>query len=386
METADGIAFLAGLPRFVEFEGIADFSRYRPLPGGWALALADIVDSTGAIAAGRYKNVNMSGASVITAIVNALGRPDLPFVFGGDGAFLAVPPAGIGAARAALSRVGRWAEAEFGLKMRTALVPVDEIRAAGLDVRVARFQASDDVSYAMFAGGGASWAEARMKEGHYAAGAGDGGPPDLAGLSCRWDPIPARHGKILSVIAVPGPQGADESFQRLLADVVAIAAGEERGGHPVPAAGPGLSLSLRGVDGAPLTRPGRVGRLASRLGIAALTALLIFLRRYGLKLGRFDVRDYARDVSRNTDFRKFDDALKMTLDVDAARLEAIEERLAEAERAGICHFGLHLQDEALMTCIVPSPMSRDHMHFVDGAAGGYAEAASRLKEKLRAGV
>ena len=36
-----------------------------------------------------------------------------------------------------------------------------------------------------------------------------------------------------------------------------------------------------------------------------------------------------------------------------------------------------------MTCIVPSPMTRDHMHFVDGAAGGYAEAASRLKEKLR---
>lgn len=35
-----------------------------------------------------------------------------------------------------------------------------------------------------------------------------------------------------------------------------------------------------------------------------------------------------------------------------------------------------------MTCIVPSPLSRDHMHFVDGADGGYAAAASRLKQQM----
>ena len=117
--------------------------------------------------------------------------------------------------------------------------------------------------------------------------------------------------------------------------------------------------------------------------IAATTALLIFLRRFNLKLGRFDVNVYTRDVAQNTDFRKFDDALKMTVDVDATCLAAIEARLAEAEQGGICHYGLHLQDQLLMTCLVPTPLSRDHMHFVDGAMGGYAEAASRLKEKLR---
>jgi len=30
-----------------------------------------------------------------------------------------------------------------------------------------------------------------------------------------------------------------------------------------------------------------------------------------------------------------------------------------------------------MTCIVPTPMARDHMHFVAGGAGGYAAAAKR---------
>ena len=86
-------------------------------------------------------------------------------------------------------------------------------------------------------------------------------------------------------------------------------------------------------------------------------------------------------MSRNSDFRKFDDGLKMTIDVDADILKKIEEPAGAAAQAGICRYGLHRQNSALMTCIVPSPMTRDHMHFIDGAAGGYAMAASNLKAR-----
>ncbi len=34
-----------------------------------------------------------------------------------------------------------------------------------------------------------------------------------------------------------------------------------------------------------------------------------------------------------------------------------------------------------MTCLVASPMQRNHVHFIDGAAGGYAMAAAALKAK-----
>lgn len=69
-------------------------------------------------------------------------------------------------------------------------------------------------------------------------------------------------------------------------------------------------------------------------------------------------------MASNTDFRKFDDGLKMTVDIDSARLEKIQTRLEQARLSGTCYFGLHEQEAALMTCIVPSPLSRDHMHFV----------------------
>ena len=128
----------------------------------------------------------------------------------------------------------------------------------------------------------------------------------------------------------------------------------------------------------------KVKRFTHRLIILAQYLLMAGLFRFGLTLGRFDPKIYRQDVARNTDFRKFDDGLKMTIDVDPQRFAQIERRLEEASAAGICRFGLHRQDSALMTCIVPTPLSRNHMHFIDGAAGGYAVAASRMKKQMPA--
>ncbi|MEM8579160.1 MAG: DUF3095 family protein, partial [Pseudomonadota bacterium] len=77
--------------------------------------------------------------------------------------------------------------------------------------------------------------------------------------------------------------------------------------------------------------------------------------------------------------RKFDDGLKMTLDVDRDTAEALRRLLDKAEADGVLRYGWFEQDEAMMTCFVPSPLQDNHVHFIDGAAGGYAQAALRLK-------
>lgn len=379
--------FLAGLPVFRHFEDVADPALYRALPPGWGLAIADIIDSTAAIGTGRYKAVNMAGAAVISGVSNSLGRHDLPFVFGGDGAAVAVPPQGLPVARAALSNVQRWVKDDLDLAMRVALVPVEDIRKNGFDIRVARFQASEDVSYAMFSGGGNSWAEARMKEGQYALPAAEAGErPDLTGLSCRWNPIPATRGKVVSIIAVPGPSRDMPAFRQLVIDLVDLAEQDARHGHPVPEDGPklgfvGEGLGLEARAGAAYHDVwGKMRRSFRILGESLLVNLLSVT---GLSFGPFNAVRYRRSVASNTDFRKFDDGLKMTVDIDASRLEKIRTRLEQGRLSGSCYYGLREQDAALMTCIVPSPLSRDHMHFVDGADGGYAAAASRLKQQIQ---
>ncbi len=374
--------FTASIPTFSVFEGVADTRNYKPLPADWALAISDIVGSTGAITEGNYKSVNMAGASMITAMLNELGRPDLPFVFGGDGAVVAFPLSMREAATRALASTQAWVADALSLTLRAAIVPLADIRRQGLDVRVALFRASEHVSYAMLTGGGTSWAEAEMKAGRFGIEPGPhGSRPDLTGLSCRWNPIEAHRGDIVSIIAVPAGSGSEAAFRALVADIVEITGEQERGAHPIPAAGPDIALSLAGVEREVLAvaPPGRT--LGTRLSIIGQIVLTYVLAKLGVRLGRFSASEYAREVSDNSDFRKFDDGLKMTVDIDEPTLERIEKRLTTAERAGVCRFGIHRQKSALMTCIVMTPLDHDHIHFVDGASGGYAMAAANLKAK-----
>jgi hypothetical protein len=379
-----GAPFYTAIPPFARFDEVVDAARYQSLPDDWMVGVADIVDSTGAIAQGRYKAVNVVGASVIAAVYNALHGAPFPFVFGGDGAAFAVAGADRAAAERALAASRTWAMEEVGLALRAALVTAAEIRRAGHDVAVARFEASPGIAYAMFAGGGIAWAEAEMKAGRIAvAPAAPGTRPDLSGLSCRFRPIEAARGEVVSLLVRPRAGAASGAFDRLVRQILEILdSTSERGGNPVPAEGPPIVWPPRNLGLEVRTTHGGEGSLLRGAFILAQHLVLKLLYAVGGKLPGFDPRVYKREVTANTDFRKYDDGLKLTVECTAdviARLEVVLER---AGIEGVADHGLHRQDAALMTCFVPDPYAKDHMHFVDGAAGGYARAAEMLKAAL----
>jgi Protein of unknown function (DUF3095) len=101
--------------------------------------------------------------------------------------------------------------------------------------------------------------------------------------------------------------------------------------------------------------------------------------RFGIKVGDFVPRNYVQQVVENSDFRKYDDGLKMILDCTEDLEAELAQHLRAAASAGILRYGLHRQDAAMMTCFTPSVMRSDHVHFIDGARGGYATAATALK-------
>lgn len=372
-------SFYGGIPVFRGFGSLMDPALYSPLPDDWTIGVADIVESTKAIAAQRYKAVNMAGASVIAAVTNALEGREFPFVFGGDGASFAVSPDDLARARDALAATATWVQESLNLVMRVALVPVAAIRAQGLDVRVARFGPSPNLSYAMFSGGGLGWADAAMKRGEFAvAAAYPGTQPDLSGLSCRFEEIPAVHGLILSVLVVPA-RGADpRAFRKVIEDVVALSERSPDAGRPVPPGGPPLQWPPAGVEYE--ARAARGGSLLKRRGVVlAVTLWAYVVMRFGIKVGNFVPKTYVQQVVENSDFRKYDDGLRMILDCTPELERALTQLLARAAAAGIVRYGLHGQDAAMMTCFTPSVMRSDHVHFIDGARGGYASAATALK-------
>ena len=371
--------FYGSIAVFRGFGRLMDPVLYSPLPDDWSIGVADIVESTKAIAQARYKAVNMAGAAVIASVTNALEGREFPFVFGGDGASFAVSDADVARAREALAATATWVKGDLNLEMRVALIPISDIRARGLDVRVARFAPSPNVSYAMFSGGGLGWAESAMKRGEFAVLPSPPDVlPDLTGLSCRFEEIPAANGLILSVIVMPTPDGDALAFRKLTEGVIALVEKTPNAGRPVPAGGPPFSWPPAGLDMEARTlRGGSLFR--RRASVLTLTFVSYLIMRFGISVGGFVPRTYVEQVVANSDFRKYDDGLRMILDCTPDLADELEARLKRAAAEGVARYGVHRQDAAMMTCFTPSALRADHVHFIDGARGGYATAATALK-------
>jgi hypothetical protein len=85
---------------------------------------------------------------------------------------------------------------------------------------------------------------------------------------------------------------------------------------------------------------------------------------------------------RSSDFRKFDNTLKMIVACTRAGREALVRELEAMRGAGRLFYGVHVSDRALTTCLLHEGSTRE-VHFVDAADGGYAYAAKQLKQQLK---
>ncbi len=371
--------FTQSLPLIPAFAEAFEQSGFTPLPEDWVLAVTDVVQSRKAIAEGRYKAVNMAGAAMISAAINALNTRMLPYIFGGDGAAVAISAEEIAKVQVELARLIVFAQSELQLELRAAIVPLSRIRADGRDVRVKAVRVSDAIRNYAFDGGGIAHAEALMKAGEYRiAAAADGIAPDLTGLSCRWQPISAPGRTIVSVIVEPASGLHDDAFTALARTIAASAGGEGDASSPVPSEGPGVGYPPQGLDmEARLTRGNQsVWRARLRLYAESLLGWVLF--RTGIRMGGFDPVHYRRATGLNTDFRKWQDGLRMTVSMNTKQLADLKTLLERERGAGRIRYGLSEQDSAVLTCFVPSVLDDEHFHFLDGAGGGYAAAASAM--------
>ena len=373
--------WIDSVPTLDRFAQVSDPTCYRPVPDEWWIGVSDVVNSTLAIDAGRYKAVNLAGAGTISAVSNVFKNKTLLFVFGGDGARFVISPDSFDAASEALSRVAMWAKRDLDLDLRVGMVRVAEARAAGFDVCAAWWQASRQIRYAMFTGGGLEWADAGLKAGAFGLKpAGTEQDPDLTGLSCQWGALKSKQGSILSLIVKPTKGASVSSFNQVSRDVVAILEGGASF-NPVPVTGPDVGWPSASIQWQSRIAHRNTSIRWRRLRVLATTAIIWLIFKLGIRIGQFDANRYRRRISENTDFRKFDDGLLVTVDCSTDTVTRLRELLGKAKALGVVRYGMHIQQEALITCVVPSVLALDHMHFVDGAGGGYAAAYRDLQGK-----
>lgn len=384
-------SFYRDLPSFEIFADVCDGSYYHEVPDSWDLVITDVEGSTKAIEAGRYKEVNAAGVASIVVVRNCMKELDIPFVFGGDGATLMTPSSRREQLYAALRGLRTRCRQAYDLSMRVGVVPISQLHEAGHDVAVARYAASPDVCFAMLRGDGIDVAETWVKDPSRAAEfhvSAEGESFDIFdGFECRWRPVPSQHGLVASIIVKALAESAEartDVYRRVLAEIGGIAQMPDEG-RPVGAKTLKMLPRKANIDSEVVLRTGsrdsdEANEVRSGIRRHLRNGKVLFAT--GISAGGFNPKQYKSELIANTDFRKFDNVLRMHLDLRRGQLDRLKQVLQTAEDAGQLVYGIHTATETLMTCVVDS-FQGSHAHFVDGAAGGYALAAKRIKSILK---
>jgi hypothetical protein len=356
-------SFYESIPSFSNFADFTVDGHFRRVPSDWWVLLTDVRGSTAAIEAGRYKDVNRVGAAAIACAQKALGGRDFPYVFGGDGATLLAPPEGMEAVSLALAVLQAHAQKRFKLKLRVGRVTVAEVEAAGTPIEVARFELAGGRCTAVFRGGGLATAEKKIKAdpAQYSVPPAKG-VPDLDELSCRWNAVPAKRGRSVSLLVVARSADTVAVYRDVMAGLDRILEQGLEASNPIQRS----SMSYR-----------------SWWSIVRDVTVSVLTLRWGVKPGFYDPVAYAESIPAHSDYRKFDDTLRLVVDCAPAQVEKLREFLEGLRGRGMIHYGLHESNNTLVTCYVQGTDPGQHIHFVDGGDGGYAMAAKQLKAQIK---
>jgi len=379
--------FYDNLQGFDNFDGITDLSNFQDLPEDWYVIITDIVNSTQAVKDGFYKEINMMGAAGVAAVGNLTGETQIPFVFGGDGATMAIPSEYLLEAQKSLQGVQKIAET-FNLNLRVGIVPVKDVNIQNLRLQVAKWKVSKLHYQAIIAGSGWDWAENDIKRNpkstYLINKDSNKSQADLSGFSCVWNAVPSPRGQTLTLIIKSLSQDEGQSTKTLnqIWNSLQKFYSSPDQINPLIDGQIKVDLSLKSV-----TREQKLN--FNQKGLAGMWLNIdILLRRYFIKFIDFwNIRyngiaiDDLRGDEYHADYRKFDNNLKLVIATDQVQSKNILALLNEYESQGKIRFGHHIASETVITCFV-ADAKHLKVRFVDGQGGGYTLAASELKSKL----
>ncbi len=357
-----------------------DASLFAEVPQDWHVIVTDIENSTAVIRTGRHEIVNLIATGGIIAALNLARQSDLtlPFFFGGDGATILMPPFLLEPALAALAAHRRNTRQNFGLELRVGSVPVLDLASSHRTLRISRLYLSDLFSIPVVLGHGLAEAERRVK-------GLDGPTPltssddlDLQGMECRWDrigPSVPTDEVISLLVTTPVEENQAAVFKRIV-DLLDEVYGALDARNPISRSGLRLNGSIAKLTAELKARQGYV--TFWDLARAWLTT------RLGGPFFMWSQRGkrYLDQIVVLADTLVIDGRINTVIAGSRQEREHLEAGLQAMEREGLITYGLAVSRESVMSCYV-SDRTDQHIHFVDGADGGYTLAAGMLKRKVR---
>ncbi|TCC86923.1 DUF3095 domain-containing protein [Pedobacter frigiditerrae] len=356
-------------------------SAFLNVPEDWHVIITDIKGSTAAVLGGSSETVNYIATGSIVTLLNLAFKAKIaiPFFFGGDGATFIVPSILVELAMKKLMTYQDNVLQNFGLDLRVGSVPVQTIYGQGHEIKLSKFGLTEFFSIPVVLGDGLSYAEQIIKGETYKLEQEIdlSEELDLEGMQCRWDKIgsPGELSEILTLLVIsPNVETQATVFSKVLKSIDEIYGIVEKR-QPITIEKLKLNSTFNRVKTEMQNRIGKI-KIFELLQTWLATSIgkLYFLTSYGKR--------YLKRLVEMSDTLVMDGKINTVISGDDAQRVKLFKVLDELENLGEVVYGFHISNASIMSCYVRD-MKNDHIHFVDGAEGGYTKAAAILKGKIK---
>ena len=383
---ANNPSFYEELKAFKDFTDITTTTHYTPLPNGWIIVKANIQESIKAINDGRYKDMNMAGAGCIVAVLNVTRGYEIPFIFGGNSATLAIPKEILPRVKDALLGTQFIFQTKLNLDLKISAIPIEDIREKNLDVLVAKHQLSKGNFLAVFSGGGVGQIDCLIKQAsltknyNFTPKYNSNKTADLNRLSCRWAPLKSRHGQILSLLVQVAPnrkQNENSIYDKVMTAITEILGQDILAASPVHPENLSFTWPPEGLNSEILATT------KSSFKLHKESLIQWILEKFNFPSNQYSTPNYRQELSANSNYCRFDDRLCLILDCTEQQVNEIDSFLSNLHHDKDIVYGIHTADNALITCLLLNLKQGEHLHFINGADGGSTLAATQLKAQLK---
>ncbi len=369
--------FYKNLKSISDFTELSNSDIYTKVPNDWHLFATDVKDSTKNIEKGKYKEINMLGAMSIISVLNVDRTLELPYIFGGDGAFILVPRRAYKGARRALVAVREMAKEAYGLELRIGSISLEKLSSFEKEIFIAKYKPTQNHEQALIKGEGLDYFDYLLKlddKFHIKDKKDEFYELDLEGLECRWSYIESSKDETLSFI-LKCPDEKD--YKEVLENIEKII-GDSNSRHPIDENKLLLSFKAKDLNvEASFLSKSSLGKMLNLFKLRVINFLGLFLMKF--KIGEWE--NYKKRIISTTDIEKFDNIVRMVFSISNKQMEKLEEYLEKEYQNKKLVYGINKSKHALMTCLIFERHGK-HIHFVDTTNGGYAIAAKAYKKRL----
>ena len=372
---------------------LADENYFVDVPPNWHVVVSDITNSTEAVATGRHGDVNLIAAGSLIAALNISKKlnTEIPYFFGGDGGTVLVPGAIVEKVIEGLKAHSLNSLKNFSLDLRIGHIPVDEIRKAGYGIRVAKVEIAKGFNKTVLIGDGLKYAEATIKKNYrsdeikkeFKEADVELEALNMEGMECRWDKVKPPDPQLEVVcllIEANDPKNQSAVYRDVLNKIEEIYGAVEKR-HPITMNRLKLKGTIKKIYREMMARYSKL-----KLGYLAKTYFTVLFGklffRFDLKLKNIGAHNYLSELITFSEILTIDGRINTIISGTAENRILLLEYLKQEEESGQLIFGHHVSSASIMTCYIQN-MNNKHIHFIDGADGGYTEAAKEFKPKAR---